>query len=123
MDKLTEEQKRIKLAEFEGWKAPLKDEDGIEDLVGYSGPIKMSRWGIAAVPPDYFHCLNAVAKLEEKLQDKCKYWPDYIDELSKMFRVGFPNKDATNWSQMCHASATQRSEAIGITLGLWKEGQ
>lgn len=74
---------------------------------------------VASVVPDFLNDLNAVHEAEKILQDKCKYWPDYIDELSKLFRCGFPNEDSTNWSQMCHATAAQRAESLLRAVGKW----
>jgi hypothetical protein len=71
--------------------------------------------------PNYHGDLNAMHEAECALQNMGKFWPDYIDELSKLFRCGFSDKDATNWSQMCRATAPQRAEAFLRTLGIWEE--
>ncbi len=98
MDKLTEEQKRIKLAEWVGW---------VLDDVWLVSPYEPN--STYNCIPNYFHDLNAVAKLEEKMDD---------DQLNRMVQELY-KLPCRFW----RASASQRSEAIGVTLGLWKEGQ
>ena len=109
---LTEEQKRIKLAEFEGFKIPKIYKDG----TCHSDYWEWKDFESKTIP-DYFHDLNAVSKLEERLTNEQK--DDYVEKLSPTGKSRCP------WSTftILHASATQRSEAIGITLGLWKEGE
>lgn len=69
--------------------------------------------------PDYLNDLNATHEMEKVLQANCKFWPDYIDELSKQFRLGFASE--INWGQMCHATAAQRCEAFLRAKNLWKD--
>lgn len=106
---MTETEMRIAIAEKCGWVRCLQ-----HGLNGVVGTVWNNKSDIRREDslPNYPADLNAMHEAEKALQDQCKYWPDYIDELSKLFRCGFPNKDDTNWSQMCHATALQRAEAF-----------
>jgi hypothetical protein len=100
--KLTQEQKRIKLAEANGI--------NIEEY-------RMEEGDINTAPlPAYFNDLNAVHELEKVLTDK--QWLEYREEL-RTVSLG-PIRLVSQWCKAdIHATATQRSEAIGKTLGLW----
>jgi len=95
------------------------------DSLPPDSPYRKGDWEVVPhyVYPDYVNDLNLMHAAEKRLQDKCKYWPDYIDELSKLFRLDgeLSDEPETNWSQMCHATAAQRAEALLRTLNLWKE--
>ena len=106
---MTATEQRVALAEWMGLAPETK----------HTAP--SGSWDFILNPvPDFLNDLNAVHAVEKVLQDKCKYWPDYIDELSKLFRFEFPRQSETNWSQMVHATAAQRCEALLKTVGLWK---
>lgn len=62
--------------------------------------------------------LNAMHEAEKALQDRSKYWPDYIDELAKLFPL---TGGGVNWSQMVHATAAQRAEAFLKAFKLWRD--
>jgi hypothetical protein len=104
---MTQEEKRIKLAEAARWKP---DKRGL----GWLSP-----HGYYAPPPDYFNDLNAVHELEQQtwskewnLRDKfCDHLALIIDPVHG-YR-GFTVSDALQ------ATATQRAEALGLTLNLW----
>lgn len=118
---MTQEEQKVAIATACGW-SHIENISTIRiggTYVGY--PSKNPILGERQKLPDYINDLNAMHEAEKALQDKCLFWPDYVDELSKMFRVGFPGKDATNWSQMCHATAAQRAEAFLKTIGKWEE--
>lgn len=119
---MTASEQRVALAKWMGWR-PIGDP--IPSMtMPYDEPIQWwSKDGEEDTTrlPDFLNDLNAVHQAEKVLQDKCKYWPDYIDELSKLFQIGIPGHQATNWSQMVHASAAQRCEALLRCLGLWKD--
>ena len=121
---MTPTEQRVTLAEWLGWSCiedrskPLMMHEGFA-MCGY--PPEGAVIGKKLALPDYLNDLNAVHSVEKVLQDKCKYWPDYIDELSKLFRFDFPRQSETNWSQMCHANAAQRCEALLRCCGLWKD--
>ena len=90
---MTQEQKRIKLAE--------------------AGGIKH---GVKCSYTDYFNNLNAVHELEKVLTDE--QWLEYREEL-RTFSLG----PIRLISQCCkadiHATASHRAEALGLVLNLW----
>ena len=113
---LTQEQKRIKLAEAAGWKCA-------SHVAEFDKPFALMCWyrpGNAEwqteEPPDYFNDLNAVHELEKLLTDA--QWPEYREELRTIALGGI-----RLISQRCkadiHATADQRAEALGLTLSLW----
>lgn len=106
---MTQEQKTIKLAEFEGYKSCSKQfYGGVETWRIGNGP--------ALLPeslPKYFEDLNTVHNLEPKLTAD-EYWK-YVELLVKIVREKFVPYVADRSS----ATAEQRAEAIGQTLKLW----
>ena len=96
---MTQEQKRIKIAEACGWKH-------IERLrTGWYGCHEQSPFEEL---PDYFSDLNACHNMEKSLCsiDHWIRFEKYLAELGTKF--------------IWHATATQRAEAFGLTLKLWK---
>jgi len=99
---MTEEEKRIKLAEAGGW---------TKFYESWSGQKK------ACIPndsqilplPDYFNDLNAVHELEKVLDEKQQ---DIMNNTLWDIMSGR--------KYLWHATATQRAEALGLTLNLWK---
>lgn len=103
---MTQEEKRIKLAEAVGW-TPTP-----------WGAWTQARGGIPSTEcpshaelPDYFNDLNEVHELEEILEDCEIKWADYRRCLIKLIE---PHRHEL------HATASQRCEALGLTLNLWK---
>lgn len=70
--------------------------------------------------PDYLNDLNAMHEAEKVLQDRCFYWPNYVDELIKL--VSSPTCPS-NYSQAICAIAAQRAEAFLRTIGKWEESE
>lgn len=102
---MTQQQKRIKLAEFEGWSrySALSTHGWIEGKPETDGEILK-----------YFEDLNAVRNLEEKLTDD--QWTDYLNNLYYItFKPAAKDRD----KQAVHASAEDKCEALGQTLKLW----
>lgn len=95
---MTQEQKRGKIAEVCGYE---KRDDGYWHEKGRVGSC-----GI----PDYFADLNAMNKAEKMLTDE-----QFSDYGWRMLRSE-PNIECR---QYLSASAAQRAEAFGRTLGLW----
>jgi hypothetical protein len=109
---MTQEEKRIKLAKAAGWTKVHQSWTGQK---------------MACIPndsqilplPDYFNDLNAVHELEQhiwskewNLRDKfCDHLALIIDPVH-----GYRGLKATDALQ---ATASQRAEALGLTLGLW----
>jgi hypothetical protein len=112
---MTQEQKRIKLAEAAGWKLCREDNKTWrtpqqaaknKELLGHeSGPWSFESSG----PPDYFSDLNAVHELEKVLLgDDIETWLTYDKYLAE-------GDTKFTW----HVTAAQRAEALGLTLNLW----
>ena len=118
------DQKRIKIAEACGWRQ-IDNADG--DLAEHHLTRTWTQWlgpkdQEDIDPPDYFNDLNACHEMEKGLsvqydgtQDGCRCYR-YIRTLHEVCG-GVPNC----FSHHC-ATSTQRAEAFGLTLGLWKEG-
>ena len=122
---MTKEQKRIKIAEALGWKRHkmgynpkdggavfetfwtrpgIKIEDlTTDDIAGAEGFIGV---------PNYFGDLNAAHEMEKSLKEE-QYSPyHYILVYNICVKPDSPRP--------LSARADQRSEAFGLTLGLWK---
>jgi hypothetical protein len=102
---MTQEQKQIKIAEACGWTE-------IEPCTCHNGqargfqPVKGAH---KKHTPDYFSDLNAMHEAEKLLAGE--QWVKYVRFLG----------EATQEQKgRCHATAAQRAEAFGLTLGLWK---
>lgn len=102
---------------------PEKQRLAIAKAMGLKRQLELHRSGQPYEIPLYLTDLNSMHEAEILLQDKCKYWPDYIEELSRMFPSSQGYREATPRSQMCHATATQRAEAFLRTLGLWEASE
>ena len=101
---MTQEQKRIKLAEAAGWKVHPKDRFIV---IPPNSPHSVQP---LSTIPDYFNDLNAVHELEKVLtyQQHCLYC-----NILEMV-VGGPA-----YMPAVRASASHRCEALGKTLNLW----
>lgn len=97
---MTQDQKRIKIAEACDALVIPSDSAGDEY---YSHLV-----------PDYFGDLNACHEMEAVLTDE--QWWQYTEQLftTRLGRFEHDTRAAV------HASAAQRAEAFGRTLGLWK---
>lgn len=85
----------------------------------------LSGANVWAVVPDYFYSLDACHEMEKhnlritandnvmQRDEKFVRWDNYVEQLSK--KMGRDD--------MAHATAAQRAEAFGLTMGLWKEGE
>ena len=114
---MTQEQKRIKLAEASGWIYDPQEEYSWQDPEGEG----------YRYPRDYFNDLNAVHKLwntlikgNDELEDKLS-----IELLRQIgsddpSNGGRPNGSDATWALASNATAAQRAEAIGLTLSLWE---
>jgi hypothetical protein len=119
---MTQEQKRIKLAEFAGWKGIVATH-----MIGYAPwrPVtyeerikKTPVMEFHSIPldplPDYFSDLNAVHELVMTLsdEDKCRFSNRLMDLMGdRKFELFLT----------INAAAAQRAEALGRTLSLWTE--
>lgn len=131
---LTNEQKRVLIAETCGWKAkhylPTGDTESLTKLLDPDGEMAGSpRWGEWDLQdfwnhlPDYFGSLDAMHEAEKalRLRDRADYWT-YGKRLDGI--VARYNSDNDRKQEECiaifEATAAQRAEAFGLTLNLWK---
>jgi len=105
---LTNEQKRIKIAEACGW---------TQHSDGYWSNLTLTPRGSvsASALPDYLNDLNAMHEAEKMLTEEQKH--KYLDYLST-FTEGRRDEDYVWWDTV-FATASQRAEAFGRTLNLW----
>lgn len=114
--KLTEEQKRIKIAEACGWTRMMwatdwrgRPSEPVEMWVrpGDTRPHEPNRL------PAYFQSLNEMHEAEKTLSENdyygLPYQQGYLDALLGLVGGGRAHS----------ATAAQRAEAFGLTLGLW----
>ena len=114
---MTNEQKRIKIAEACGWNLVSDNET---QLYSWSNPSIKHRikWMMnkdmasQSVIPDYFGDLNAIHEAENVLNDT-----QHSNYRGELLKVCLSLADA-----LC-ATAAQRAEAFGLALGLWEEGE
>lgn len=112
---MTQEEKRIKIAEACGWIHIKAEVDWLpQELTGHftkphpTDPEKTKFYCSRHKVPDYFSDLNACHNMEKSLCsiDHWIRFEKYLAELGTKF--------------IWHATAAQRAEAFGLTLGLWK---
>jgi len=112
---MTQEQKRIKLAEAGGW-TEISD----WKAAGINGKHPTESW--VEVIPDYFNDLNAVHELvmSQPKEVRSRFRVELQWLITKPCKVsGIQLMNAENYDQWFHATAAQRCEALGITLKLW----
>lgn len=132
---LTEEEKRIKIAEFLGYDLHVIMKRGLfyrENAHGYTDSIREA-WKLPraeaklheyphdepvtirpAPLPDFFHDLNAMAEAEKTLTaEQCEwYWNNLCRDEPTEHAT-----EADGW--FFHFSAAKRAETFGLTLNLW----
>jgi hypothetical protein len=96
---MTQEQKRIKLAEAQG----------------------LTGWEEARCLPDYFNDLNAVRELQAKLTNDQQF--EFVYHLNDALGL-VPLSSPASYKEVvlfdfANATAAQRCEALGLTLQLW----
>lgn len=116
--KLTQEEKRIKLAEAEGWEV-------IEFTICRVRPDKNGDPELAPIAPlpDYFNDLNAVRELQTNLTNDQRF--EFVYNLNEVLGL-VPLNSPASYKEVvlfafADASAAQRAEALGKTLNLWTE--
>ena len=114
---LTQEQKRIKIAEACGWKWEARIKGAIK--VWNKPPLMVFHDDEL---PDYFNDLNAMPEAEKVKE--MEFNADYVWWLGRITcesRGINPDKidEAECRSMAIFATAAQRAEAFGKTLGLW----
>lgn len=127
--KLTEQEKRVRIAKHIGWTSK-EDDRGFWRAAGPSGKMECDLWlsehnvwrvGI----PDYFHDLNAMHEAWHTLDSKHKRFA-FHEQLRRKVLSGGGHASSTEGDVDCcceNATADQRAEAFGLTLGLWREGE
>ena len=104
---MTPEQQRIAIAQACGWTG--FNPDNIPDCLQYTARAPSGKWGLI---PDYLNDLNAMHEAEKSLPDMSLY---------RRFLYLVVLDDPSNTSnEPAFATAAQRAEAFGLTLGLWK---
>jgi hypothetical protein len=97
--KLTEQEKRIKLADAQG----------------------LTGWEEARCLPDYFNDLNAVQELQDKLTNDQQF--EFVYHLNDVLGL-VPLSSPASYREVvlfsfANATAAQRFEALGLALNLW----
>jgi hypothetical protein len=118
---MTWQEKQIKLAEAAGWKRARSGLQAKSDMEpkAWLPPGKGYR-DVVNKCPNYFGDLNAVAKLEavltkEQMEEYGRQLVLAVNPAMKYLAYAF--------ALVARTTTAQRAEAIGITLGLWKEGE
>jgi hypothetical protein len=116
---MTQEEKRIKLAEAAGFTDIMLPMGFHQQMSDEKSKECGGRWRFEI--PNYFEDLNAVHELENIIKDH----PKWIKMLAKVI-AGVPDatraggtKVFVDNSILARATAAERCEAIGKTLGLW----
>lgn len=117
---MTEYDQRIALAEFEGWtkcRVVIKGAGGCDRDGSPHGMPPGKNY--EAPLPDYLHDLNAMHRVEHKLDELQRQ--AYVTFLTS--RMWLPDGDITTGAcfQALHADAAQRAEALLRTIGKWTE--
>lgn len=126
---MTNEEKRIKIAEACGWKC--SETTGAWCIPAcWEKRHHGSSWVSPSNLPDYFSDLNACHEME-KLIVTGEGWRQRLERyssklMSVMHETDFGRIDVAFHGDMvglrymtCHATASQRAEAFGKTLNLW----
>ncbi len=113
MNTLTTEEKRDLIAQSMGWKVvagPMGYECWMSPQGRLAGRVSDH---LPFYPPDYFSDLNACADMERSLEGEMRH--DYVRTLCGMMNGWEMMPDFTT----TFATAAQRAEAFGLTMGLW----
>ena len=116
---MTQEQKRIKLAEAAGWKRAGLINEWLRPSREHIPQFHSSWVGLDSLP-EYFNELNAVHELEKVLN--AGQINTYLGKLygyTKPAKVGANPWEIISFRVAVHATAAQRAEALGKTLNLW----
>lgn len=120
LDKMTPEEKRVRIAEICGWTGTLCDEGTAWGMAPETMVILRS---VAEHPfkclfelPDYLNDLNAMAEAEKALEglERTSLYPDYLRMVYNRDRGVF---QSTPEPCAVYATASQRADAFLLTLG------
>lgn len=127
--KLTDEQKRIRIAELCGWKKETRNMyGGVKNVQGWG---MNTHLGLGSADrkftmhpdtfPDYLHDLNAMHEAEETLTDfQLQAFGDQLQQIVNYYCVGVVpdyHRHLMCLAKIAHATASQRSDAFLLTLG------
>lgn len=123
---MTEQEQRIKIAEFCGWEfGEISPEDGCQ-LVEHDGKFwgRKSVIGINRIIPDYLHDLNEIVGVCQNLSRLEK-----VDFTKHLIVITCPPDFMDFWGRrndldafrIANATAAQRAEALLRTIGKWQD--
>lgn len=121
---MTPQEKRIAIAEFDGWKVWQCNNHGTikyfpaeHKAEGYwEIGIRMPDYRLdVSNLPDYLNDLNAMHKAEKKLTSN--EFQVYFDSLVSMIAVSAENPRHGDYPRVVHATASQRADALLLTIG------
>jgi len=121
---MTNEEKRIKIAEACGWTATV-DGDQFWRATRADGSYTSELWCSqdnvwSAGIPDYFSDLNACNDIENGLTDKQhQCFRNNLAGICGFDYVSPEKSDANHHRKYASAPAPQRAEAFGKTMNLW----
>ena len=116
---MTEEQQRIAIAEFRGWKGCT------DPKCDYRKAMHLHKNEVIAFPesysiprfPDYLNDLNAMHEAEKMMENDSALRLLYIENLERVTQCPF---SVSEW-YCTTATAAQRAEALLRTIGKWVE--
>jgi hypothetical protein len=116
---MTQQEKRIKIAELRGW-TNVTYSTYHNDVVGREPSFSFNN---RSVVPNYFSSLDACYEMEKGMTDDQR-WHQVCQIVDyHVAPAGFPLFSRREVILLCQATATQRAESFGITMGLWEEGE
>lgn len=111
---MTQEQKRIAIVEAcDPWTTSNHEGSKYRSWTDYVERV----CGAIDEVPDYFNDLNAMHEAEKVILKNADAGYAYDYELN--IEVGTFEDGVVNYMKLWHATAAQRAEAFGRTLGLW----
>lgn len=115
---MTQEQKRIKIAEACGFKFKqlfLGDPYGVAPNQ-HKEKHEPAHWNRDLYEiPEYFMDLNACYEMEQRVRGDSQLWDDYCKNLVNVCSQGHPFRE----NNIVGANSAERAEAFGKTLNLW----
>ena len=115
---MTQEEKRIKLAEAAGFTDIMLPMGFHQQMSDEKSKECGGRWRFEI--PNYFEDLNAVHELEKILNaGQINTYLSKLYAYTKLAKVGANPWEIISVRVAVHATAAERCEAIGLTLNLW----
>lgn len=115
---MTESEQRISIAEFCGWSGWAFGKGHPQHI-----PKNKRDGSNAEYPPDYLHDLNAMHEAEMTLDHAGRIiFINFLGiRIIKEHKPKIPDVTKCIHEWACHATATQRAEALLRTIRKWKE--